>query len=462
VPFAFRPPFWQHPWSVPAAGAPEGQGLSIDTSILSVGFREHDLCTRCGTCGAVCPTLAVSAGRNGFPLLDESKCISCGLCGKTCPGSRVSFPELSCSAFGNAGSAADFLGHASRFLAVHSTDTEVRAGAASGGAVTELLLFMLETGRIDGAVVTGMDPTDPTRAMTFIARTREQILRARQSRYIISPVNQALRGIRKTQDRLACVCLPCQVHGIRKWMAAEPAIRDRIACIIGLFCVTTLDSPVIRELLAARGISPESVDEIRFREGGWPGRICAFMKDGAVVPLHHSNFKDGAINYLTRLYSPVRCRMCPDGTAEFADISVGDAWMRGREGYTHPAMSVVLVRTQAGAKLVDDAVEAGRIVAHEVPAEAVRRAFMTFEKNKKKSAVLRAARRARSGKPAVGLEGDFPECGITDRLRERGASLVHLLGAAPRVRVALLRMLLSGFMAPLVALRRRLKRAPAE
>ena len=61
-----------------------------------------------------------------------------------------------------------------------------------------------------------------------------------------------------------------------------------------------------------------------------------------------------------------RCKVCADGIGEAADIAAADNWDGGaptREGAkTDPGSNAVIVRTQAGERLVAAAIKSGRLV----------------------------------------------------------------------------------------------------
>ena len=61
-----------------------------------------------------------------------------------------------------------------------------------------------------------------------------------------------------------------------------------------------------------------------------------------------------------------RCKICPDGTGEFADVVAADAWY-GKDGYPDFAeqegRSLVLARTSLGEALVAEAMRLGVMVA---------------------------------------------------------------------------------------------------
>ncbi|RQW03965.1 hypothetical protein EH222_11850, partial [candidate division KSB1 bacterium] len=322
---------------------------------------------------------------------------------------------------------------------------------------------LLERREIDGAIVTTIDRDNPFRAKAIVARTAEEILAARQSKYIVCPVNDALKLIRKEKGRFAYVGLPCQIQGLRKWMMRKSSMRDRIPYAIGLFCITTLETTVIDELYAFRGDRRKRLQDFRFREGVWPGSICAIYQDGSQQKLHQSNFKDGAINYLTQLYSPYRCRLCTDGAAEFADLSVGDAWMRKKDkSYRYPAMSTVVVRTAAGQELFDAAQRDDRIKAYPLDHAALYSTFRSLEKTKKKNARLRALRLKRRGKPTPLYDEPMLPVGWRDRFAERQSAIYQRLGAHKAIRRPLVRLLLSKSMIPMIAIRKKMKELRAK
>ncbi len=71
-------------------------------------------------------------------------------------------------------------------------------------------------------------------------------------------------------------------------------------------------------------------------------------------------------------YSQFRCRLCPDSTGEFADISCGDPWYReiepGEDGW-----SLVLVRSERGREVLQEAMNAGYVKLERVGPSTVPR-----------------------------------------------------------------------------------------
>jgi ferredoxin len=63
----------------------ESSGVSIQPLSQDIR-RNEDICTHCGACTAVCPTLALSIDRESMEVrFDEEECVACELCINACP-----------------------------------------------------------------------------------------------------------------------------------------------------------------------------------------------------------------------------------------------------------------------------------------------------------------------------------------------------------------------------------------
>ena len=130
------------------------------------------LCTGCGTCVALCPGEAIEMMINEkkgiyAPQLNEEKCNNCGICFKVCSGHEVDFKGV-------------------KFRNIR------KRARISGGLVTQLLIFALEEGIIDGALVTRMKRDKKLESEPFIARTREELIEASRNFMFSVEMEQAL------------------------------------------------------------------------------------------------------------------------------------------------------------------------------------------------------------------------------------------------------------------------------
>ncbi len=432
---------------------------NIPPDILSVAFSEKALCTRCGTCVGVCPTKAIAIDPDLYPTLDDKLCTQCGLCKETCPGGTLSFADLTEITFGHRNDDDSFDGIVSETQIAHAGDNSFREGGAGGGIVTALLADLLDRGVVDGCIVTRMKASSPWQGEAFVARTREELLESQGSRYMIIPVNEVFQLLSTLEGKYALAALPCQVHGYRLMQKKAPALAAKIHVAIGLFCGGSLEPCVVTDLLRTKGIRTSEIESFEFRGGEWPGSMRAIMKGGTPRPLHYSNYKDGAYNYLISLYMPARCQTCLDGSNLFSDLSVSDAWTKDEDGnYKFKSHSRILVRTPRGAEVVKQAAQSGAIVAQSVSDDPSYRTHKIQTKRKGLNAPLRVDRLRRRGKPAPQYDRPTPEATGKERLFERFASGLLWLGTHKTLRFLLVKFLMSKLAIPLIKLRIYLKR----
>jgi len=289
---------------------------------------KSNLCTGCGTCVSLCPEEAIKLIINKkkgiyIPKLNEDRCNNCGICYKICPGHEVDFKQLNLKIFGKEPKDV-LIGNYLDCYIGYATDYNIRYNSSSGGLVTQLLIFALKEGIIDGALVTRMKKDNPLEPEPFIARTKEEIIEASKSKYCPVPANIALKEILKSEEeeRFAVVGLPCHIHGIRKAEIIDKKLKEKIVLHIGIFCSHTPNFLSTELFLSRLNIKKEDVIKLDYRGEGWPGsmKICLKNEDLLLLPDYWGFI---GIDF----FIPRRCFMCSDGVCELADISFGDAWL---------------------------------------------------------------------------------------------------------------------------------------
>jgi coenzyme F420-reducing hydrogenase beta subunit len=200
-----------------------------------------------------------------------------------------------------------------------------------GGVVTTLLCKGLREDLFDTAIVIqrGLGYT----AEAVIAKSEEEILAAKGTKYLRVEVNRKLRElIAQGKKRIAIVCTPCQVNAARKIMQAIG--KNCELTIIGLFCYQSFDYKKLKEELQNRlQINLDTVSSIQISQGKFTVKIG----DGEVS----SNAKD-----FCRASEPA-CSFCEEFTSKLADVSVGSVG-------SQPGFSTVIVRSELGQNLVRD------------------------------------------------------------------------------------------------------------
>ena len=100
------------------------------------------------------------------------------------------------------------------------------------------MIYALEKGIISAAAVVVYDKNQPWRAQPVLATTRQEIIGAAQSKYVVVPVNAILSDskIKPLSGRVGCVGLPCHVHGLRKLQYRFPGhhLSKKLAFTLGI------------------------------------------------------------------------------------------------------------------------------------------------------------------------------------------------------------------------------------
>lgn len=286
------------------------------------------LCTGCGVCAGICPTKAIEMRlQDGLllPKVADNKCTRCRVCVKCCPGHSV---DLMHSSGSSSGQIQDpLLGNFLSCHIGHSTNSEIRNDSSSGGIVTQLLVYALAEGIIDGALVIGWSKDNPLEPKPLIATTVEEILSASRSKYCPVASGTALAEILSKEGKFAVVGLPCHIHGIRKAEAVFEGLKDKIVLHIGLFCGHTVNFHGTELLLEKLGVSKQIIEKIDYRGSGWPGYMSILLKDGRSLRIRYRGWNGYWNVFSPVLFTPLRCLMCPDHCNELADLSTGDAWL---------------------------------------------------------------------------------------------------------------------------------------
>jgi coenzyme F420 hydrogenase subunit beta len=344
------------------------------------------LCTGCGTCVALCPNeaikLTINAKKSSYiPELNEEECNNCGICYEVCPGHEVDFKQLNLEIFGK--QPEDILiGNYLNCYIGHSTDYDIQYNSASGGLITQLLIFALEERIIDGALVTRMKKDKPLEPEPFIARTREEIIEASKSKYCPVPANIALNEIleSKERERFAVVGLPCHIHGIRKAEQINKKLKEKIVLHIGIFCGHAPNFMATKFLLRQMNIKEEDIRELNYRGEGWPGMMYIELKNGNQKFMKYGECWDKGFGLY---FFPNRCTLCCDGVCELADISFGDAWLPELRKSDKIGRSMIISKTKIGYEILQKCHAKRKIELERVSAEKAiesQRAMLNFKK----------------------------------------------------------------------------------
>lgn len=304
-------------------------------------------CTGCGACSA--EGVEFTPDERGFdtPALTEDHM---GFCSRTCPASGAAFRLQKETEWG----------YYNSYALTWSTDGQIRHHASSGGTLTALCLFLIETGRVDAIIQTRVSPDDPALTETAVCETREDIIACAGSRYTTSAPLRDITDRILPGKKYAFVGKPCDTSALTALKRAGYKNLNQIEYILSFFCAGQPSRAANLRLLKELGCDTiEDCASLTYRGDGWPGFASAIHKDGRKEQM---NYNDSWGNILGRDIR-MSCRLCADGVGEFSDLSCGDAWHMTpdrRPDFTeHEGRNITFTRTEKGRDLLKQAIEAG-------------------------------------------------------------------------------------------------------
>jgi coenzyme F420 hydrogenase subunit beta len=324
-------------------------------------IRNAWLCHGCGICKAVCPHDAIGMiydkrRMNYVTAVDHGKCKECGFCLDVCPGKDVNFHEIS-KQFLDVNNHDILAGYFIKNYLGWATDKSIRWRAASGGIATALAKHFLEGQMVNKVLVAkSVSDHDPLDFKGSIITDANELYGAMGSKYCSVSLCGALKEI-TPNDRVAVFGLPCHIHGIRKAQLNNKYFKKLDLILIGIFCGGTRSREATEWLIKRNRFDLKNLTAINYRGNGWPGQLTAEFTAGRKLTLSYPNYSDLQYNG----FIPWRCQLCSDGLAELADLSIGDAWLKEISSSNNQGVSMIVIRSQRGDKILNNAIASGVI-----------------------------------------------------------------------------------------------------
>ncbi|ACX72612.1 nitrite and sulphite reductase 4Fe-4S region [Methanocaldococcus vulcanius M7] len=283
---------------------------------------DGNMCARCGTCTVVCPNNLLTF-EDRPKLKDECLRKGNGMCFEVCP--RVSSGKYQIKIRENF------------FEKYYYGKSEIEG--QDGGVVTAFLKYLLENGKIDGAIVVGDECWKP---ISMAVQNADDLLKSTKSKYAVSTLDALRKAGEMGLEKVAVVGLPCQINGLRKlqyfpYLAkhdfelgrdGKPVKLPKIEYLIGLFCMEKFKYDNMKEVLERHGIKIEDVKKFDIKKG----KLIVYLEnDKKEIKLEEFEVCSG-------------CNICRDFDAGMADVSVG--CVGSPDGY-----STIIIRTKKGEEI---------------------------------------------------------------------------------------------------------------
>lgn len=331
-------------------------------------MMNNHLCVGCGLCSSLYPDNFNLEMKNGFyrpSMLKSPDQKTADLLKKVCPA-YLGRPNLSTDDKLLECSEPPFFGHSALTILTHSTNDTLRNKAASGGALSAVLIHLLASKKIDAVMHIGIDNENPFLNRVKISRNADEILVNSGSRYAPAASLSQIHELLNSTERFAFVGKPCEVATLRSLVHNNPNYEGKVAYYLSFFCAGTPNLNKVKAMASYLGLKAEDVTEIKYRGDGWPGTFSMCTSDGTIKEM---SYDQSWGKYLGRSIQD-RCKLCFDGIGESADISFGDAWylteLETPDFSERPGRNVAIARNITGKTVLLDAIEAGQLHLDEV------------------------------------------------------------------------------------------------
>lgn len=255
-----------------------------------------------------------------------------------------------------------YMGQYQECWLTYAVDPSLRRWAASGGSTTAILIHLLETGAIDGAMVVKgwVDEGGRVRAEFEIATSRDELLEAQGSKYqAVRFGKRELSMVAEFEGKLGFVLLPCDASKLATARRNRPDIDVSIGIVFALYCGHNSDPELVDEVTKKLSRRRGQLTDFHYRSGHWRGVLTARFEDGSETVKHHNFYKN---YYNLYFFSQEKCNHCFDHFGYECDISVGDIWTM--EMKQHPIKhTAVVTRTEQGEEALKGAIESEAITA---------------------------------------------------------------------------------------------------
>lgn len=232
-----------------------------------------------------------------------------------------------------------------------STNDQIRKGSSSGGILTEIALFLLKSGAVQGVIQTKASQKSPIQTETVVSVTEEDVRSCAGSRNTVSSPLLALADLIEKGKRYAFIGKPCDVQAVRNWQRNNIQAREQIPYLFSFFCAGLPSLQAEQKLLKHLNTSEGTCTKITYRGNGWPGYTVACSAQGETGQMRYEESWGKILGRDVAL----ACRFCLDGIGEAADISCGDGWYikNGKPDFSeHAGRNVVFVRTARGESII--------------------------------------------------------------------------------------------------------------
>ena len=337
--------------------------MSISPTDRLYAIVEQGLCIGCGLCQSVAgpDVVRVVPAESGYQypvVVGDLEHAVVDTIYDVCPGTRVDGPTNESAVNSNTD---NVWGRWSRMVRAWASDPEVRFEGSTGGVLTALGQYLLRSERVDFVLHVKPSSTEPTYGEPALSFTEADVFDSGGSRYGPTAPLLNITDVLDRGQQFAVIAKPCDIGALRNWARHDSRVDELVRYWLTMVCGGYGPPAFTDEFLGRIGIERRELTAFRYRGRGCPGPTRAETAE-RVEERHYLDFWGDDESQWSL---PWRCKICPDGIGESADIAAADTWLGGsptREGSVDdPGTNAIIARTAAGRELLDAAERDGAI-----------------------------------------------------------------------------------------------------
>ena len=283
----------------------------------------------------------------------------------------------------------------------YAAEPDIRFRGSTGGVLTALAIYLLESKRVDFILHVAADEYQPMRTRPHISYTRADVLKAAGSRYgPAAPLKHFLDILARKQP-FAFIGKPCDIGAIRNLAKKDPRVDQYCRYLLTLVCGGASELGKSQGVLHQLGVKEEELTVFRYRGYGNPGKTRLETRDGRAFELTYNQMWDDERTWQIQY----RCKICADAIGESADIAASDVWPGGGPSGEDAGFNGILARTKKGVELVEAAVRDGALIIDKALTARDMDHFQPHQVRKKRAVWARIEALRQAGQLAPNVTG---------------------------------------------------------
>ena len=308
--------------------------------------KYNDYCVGCGLCKSEfnCKKLI----KEGFTSFDLENCPE-DFFNKVCPISGNVLDNYSVNVWGNY----------YKLYGGWSKDKNLRFKASSGGVITSLAIYLLESKKVDGIIQIKSNGSYNT--IPVISTSKKDVIQCMGSRYSNSSVLEVLSSNIDENKKYALIGRPCDISILKNYQNKYKKYNN-IIYTISFFCAGNPSDKANVKLLNDMGLkNVKNCISLNYRGNGWPGYATAIDNKKKEYKMRYA---ESWGNYLGRNIR-LMCKFCVDGCGSTANISCGDYWLLDENKKPifdeNDGRNLIFARDKIGDNILNEACKKGYI-----------------------------------------------------------------------------------------------------